>query len=69
MGYISGVLATFCFFLELCSRWAETPVDCEYDDRGDMDEVVAFFETFSMTFRDPAEDASGGTSGVSGEAV
>ena len=37
-------VAPFCFFLELCSRWQKTPVDCEYDDTGAMDPKVAFLE-------------------------
>ena len=37
---------TFCFFLELCACWRETAVDCEYDDWGDMDEMVAFWSFF-----------------------
>ena len=39
-------VATFCFFLELWQRWGETPVDCEYDDRGVMDTQVAFLDLF-----------------------
>ena len=39
-------MATSCSFLELRARWRQTPLECEYDEGGDMECVVAFWELF-----------------------
>ena len=54
------------------SKPPKTAFDCEYDDEGVNDGSWAvrwLFGAFSVTFRDPAEDAFWDTSGAPGELI